>query len=344
MTSPMHSLRLAVFLLIVNGLFAGCSGEPGPTGTDGGQDVGTSDATDVSLEDVSVDGGDVVDEADQTSDAATDEVLPAEDYCETIVDFFCPYYLRCGRTAAADLESCRTTFLETCNEVYEPRYAAFVEDGFLELSSRGVARCRAHLEDVPCEQQMFDLDGGCADVWRGLVGAGGECGPGIGSFVCDENSSCTIGTDLCGTCEATAAVGEDCTADDVTCATGVRCLDGTCVTRALPGEACGATKPCVVAATCVDGVCDGFDVVAVGDACDGGKRCPYNSTCLDGVCVGDALIGESCTDRNCASGWCDQTICRPLLPEGESCAGNTQCLSGVCDEQVCQALPGGCFL
>ena len=51
-------------------------------------------------------------------------VARAVDYCESIVDFFCPFYLRCGRIAESDLASCRQTFLETCNAVYEPRYVA----------------------------------------------------------------------------------------------------------------------------------------------------------------------------------------------------------------------------
>ena len=276
------------------------------------------------------------------TDAASDDTLPATDYCETIADFFCEYYLRCGRTATASPQECRDVFLESCNEIFEPQYAALADAGKLRLSTEGIAACERHLSDVACEQQMFDLDGGCADVWEGLSAAGEPCAPGIGSFVCGAGTACVIDLDFCGECKPAVGIGEDCSGDEV-CSTAARCIDGLCVERALPGQSCSDARPCVTGATCVAGTCTGFDVVDVGDACDRARRCPYTSTCTGGVCVRDALLGEDCTDASCASGRCVDGTCRPFVAAGGPCTDGAQCLSGACAGDTCEPPLSSCF-
>lgn len=272
------------------------------------------------------------------------EPVTAAGYCEATVEMFCDFYLRCGRMAVSSLEECHTTFLEVCNGRYEPHYVALEARGELVLSPEGLAACRAHLATVECSQQVFDLDGGCQAMWQGQVPAGGSCGPGIESFVCDRASTCVIGLDLCGTCQPTVAEGESC-GETAHCTTAAECLSGLCVRRALPGEPCGAAQPCVLGTGCVEGVCQAAPIVGLFEACDAQHRCPYRAACIAGQCVQTGLAGDPCeVTLPCASGFCDGANgCVPLLAGGEACEGPGQCVSSVCDGGSCVALPGPCF-
>lgn len=273
------------------------------------------------------------------ADAATGDELDASSYCERTVDLFCPYYLRCGRMAVDDLETCRAVFLETCNARYEPLYAALVERGALSLSAAGIARCAEHLEVVACEQQIFDLDGGCDAVWVGRVVAGGACGTGIESFVCDPATTCVLGLTLCGTCAP--LTGGAC---DVAhrCPDSAVCKDGTCRERPRVGEPCTGEVACVLGADCADEVCVGPSIVALGDACDAARRCPYRSTCVGGRCAEMALLGEPCGAAGCASGVCEGGVCVPLADPAEGCERHAQCRSGRCEAGQCTALSATC--
>ena len=129
---------------------------------------------------------------------------PASEYCERAVDVFCPYYLRCDRMAVPDLAGCRTAFLEACNGVYEPIYDALEKSGALELSLSGLDTCAQHLGSVSCDAHVFDLEGGCRDVWTGLVGSGGVCGSGIETHSAKGSSpNCSKN---CTVCPATSPV------------------------------------------------------------------------------------------------------------------------------------------
>lgn len=269
-----------------------------------------------------------------------DPELAARGYCEITVGVFCDYYLRCGRMAEDDMAACRSTFLETCNAVYEPHYAALADGDRLALSRDGLAECAAHLRQVDCEDQIFDLDGGCASLWVGKVEAGGECAPGIESFVCDDASTCVLGLDLCGTCEPAVGIGDPCA--DNRCKPPGTCVDDVCVAGALPGDACGDVQPCVSGAWCDDDVCVTYAYVGLGDPCDATHRCPYRSACVGSTCQQSALLGETCGPAGCASGWCDAGVCALLGAEGDACTGGWQCLSGACDG-TCVGLPGVCF-
>ena len=283
--------------------------------------------------------GDQLQELDQEADLSP--TIPASSYCEESVDIWCPYYLRCGRMAATDLDDCRQTFLESCNAVYEPHYAALESLGMLELSRQGLQACAEHLEAVACEEQIFDLDGGCGEVWRGLMPADSTCAPGVESFVCDGDSTCVLSLDFCGTCQPAVGEGQPCDTE-IRCQSGLYCLEGACVSRALPGEACGDI-PCVSGATCVGGLCQGRTIVGLGESCNSALRCPYRAACVDGECVQTALLGESCAELPCATGYCEGGICVQLLAGGSHCTAHGQCLSGICDGDSCMALPGSCF-
>jgi len=270
--------------------------------------------------------------------------VTARNYCELTSEMFCDYYLRCGRIAADSIDECQATFMESCNGIYEPVYAGYAEFGALELSSDGIDECRAHLSTVSCDQQIFDLDGGCANVWAGQVEPGGACAPGIGSFVCEEGSTCIVGLDLCGTCEATVEVGQACTPGEVRCAADARCVQGACVARARVGEQCIDEVGCVVGSYCSDGVCAARQTVTVGEACDQVRRCPYRAECRGGTCIQTALLGESCDGRSCASGYCDGQTCQPLRDGLQSCNENGQCISGQCNSGFCTSPVSQCLI
>ncbi len=283
-----------------------------------------------------------VDAADASLVDMGPETLPAEDYCELSVEMFCSYYMRCGRMAADTMEECRATFLESCNEIYEPRYASYVERGMLELSRDGMQACEAHLADVACELQVFDLDLGCSDMWQGQVPRGGACAPGIGSFVCGSADVCTLDLDFCGTCKPAARVGEAC-GGEVRCEDLASCRDEVCVARGQHGDACDDASPCRVGANCQGGVCRSYDIVGVGEQCDQARRCQYKAECRGGVCVESALLGEPCIDRGCASGWCDDGVCAAFGAGGAACDSPMQCRSLQCEGGACAPVERACF-
>lgn len=265
----------------------------------------------------------------------------AADYCERTVDDFCDYYLRCGRMAVDDVATCHTVFLERCNAVYEPRYRTLEERGVLALSADGLDACAEHLQTVACDQQIGDLDGACAQLWTGLTPAGGACAPGVESLVCAEGTTCVLGLDLCGSCEATVATGATC-GDGLRCQAADSCLDGVCVARGRPGDACDVV-PCALGARCVDNLCQVPDIAGLGDTCDAFHPCAYASVCTGGTCNAVAWLGQSCdTTTPCGSGWCDAGTCAALFDDGVSCERGDQCVSGLCDG-TCSALPGVCF-
>ncbi len=268
----------------------------------------------------------------------------ATDYCEVTVDLFCPFYTRCGWTAAQSDAECRTSFLETCNAVYEPRWAALAQANQLQLDPAGLAACEAHLQTLECGAQQNELQGPCASIWDGLVAAGGGCGIGLESYVCDDSSVCVLDLSFCGTCVPKAADGDACDTE-TKCGLESDCVDGTCVARARLGEACDDTVPCYVGAQCEAGVCTDDVRVGVGDDCGAGVDCPYTSSCVGGVCVTDALLGEDCADRACASGVCEGGTCKARRAPDEACSSSTQCNSGVCgDDGTCAGYLSTCVV
>ncbi len=286
-----------------------------------------------------------VDSADAGRDPA-DDSLSADDYCESIVEFFCSYYLRCGRMAVATAQECRPVFLQACNNRYEPSYIALANAGLLALSSDGVAQCQAHLDTVACDQQLQDLDGPCALMWRGEQQVGAPCGFDVESFVCGPTTQCRLAPDFCGTCAAVVADGADCAGDNVTCARTSSCESGVCVARARVGDACTDQTTCVLGARCTDGSCAGAHYVGVGDSCDFDRRCPYASACIAGTCVRSSeLDGECGANRSCDSGTCDadSARCVAFHAQSSACDASAQCQTGVCIEGFCSALPGACI-
>jgi hypothetical protein len=272
------------------------------------------------------------------------DFIDASLYCETSVDMFCSYYVRCGRMAVADLAECRTTFLQACNARFEPYYADLARRGWLRLSATGLASCRKHLDAVACDAQVGDLEG-CGGVWVGTVPVGGACGAGLDSFVCAPNAVCTLDARLCGRCVARAARGETCDASRA-CSWDDVCSYGLCVPRAGVGEACDPmlAGACIGDTVCTNGVCVRETVVKVGETCDAERRCPYRSSCVQGVCVRTALRGETCSETvGCASGWCRDGRCEAFRAVGESCENAHSCTSRRCEDGQCAEIVWSCM-
>lgn len=281
-------------------------------------------------------------------------------YCESIVDFYCPFYVRCGRMAVADVDACKPVFLEACNARFEPTFASLAKAGLLTLSADGIAQCRDSLATVDCAQQIGDLDGACANMWVGTQAAGAPCGldvTGIESLVCAPGTTCALDiTSGCGTCVATLADGSSCSTPGAECARNSECSSATeqCQPLKKVGEACSGTDRCVLGAACTNSLCTGPSFVAPPSQCDFfAHRCEFDASCVPNdanvdVCVQNAALGEACSaTRPCDAGFCDGSRsppqCVALTAQGGACTTNGECQTGACNGGFCSKVPDACF-
>ncbi len=270
-------------------------------------------------------------------------VQGASDYCEAIEPFFCEFYVRCGRMDVATAAECTEPFLASCNLAYEPRYIDLEAAGLLALDTDGIEACRQHLATVACDQQIRELDGPCADMWRGTQTAGESCGFDVESFVCAPTTECVLGLDLCGDCRQVVAVDGTCTPGTDTCENDAYCDNGTCRARVRNGDPCGTGDRCMTGSLCEMGGCTPPSFVARGETCDLRHRCPYLTRCSGGTCQPTAALDESCAnDGSCELGFCDG-VCQAPRANGQPCTRPAQCSSGLCDAGTCQARPSACI-
>jgi hypothetical protein len=269
----------------------------------------------------------------------------AIDYCEAIEPFFCAFYVRCGRMDVDSPAACKAPFLASCNAVFEPRYIDLEAAGLLSLDTDGIEQCRKHLETVACDQQILELSGPCANIWRGQQAAGESCGLDVESFVCAPDSECVLGLDFCGDCRPLVDVGNACNPGTDTCGNDAFCDANICRARIRNGDACGSGDRCLTGSVCDAGVCTPPSFVAVGDSCDQRHRCPYLTACVAGTCQPTAATGAPCTsDGTCELGFCNaSSICEAPRANASACDRASQCSSGLCDGTTCQARPSACI-
>jgi hypothetical protein len=288
---------------------------------------------------------------DNGVDAGPAGAVDPTTYCESIVDFYCPFYLRCGRMAVADVAACKPVFLAACNARFEPTFVSLAKAGLLELSKDGIQQCKDSLATVSCDQQIGDLDGACANMWVGQEPASAKCGFDIESLVCQPGTTCLLDVSLCGTCEPALPDGSSCSAVGAVCATTSECnaTMQLCQPLKKPGEACGGDDHCVLGATCTNQICVGPSYVGPAASCDFSDRCEFDTSCVPNdanvdVCVQNAALGEACSaTRPCDSAFCDGTKCVALTAQGGACTVSGQCQTGSCVGGSCSKVPSACF-
>jgi hypothetical protein len=246
-----------------------------------------------------------------------------------------------------DVESaaaCKVPFLASCNAVYEPRYIDLEAAGLLTLDTDGIERCKKHLETVACDQQIQELSGPCADMWRGQQAIGATCGLDVESFVCAAGSECVLGLDFCGDCRPLVEVGMPCVAGTDTCGNEAFCDNSVCKARVKNGDPCGTGDRCMTGSLCESGTCVPPMFVGNGEACDQRHRCPYLTACISGTCQPTGSTGGACTtDGTCELGFCGTAgTCEVPRKNGDPCDRAAQCSSGLCDV-TCQARPSACI-
>ncbi len=289
------------------------------------------------------------------ADANHDSTQPAptqnpwvSTYCETMMEAYCGFYLRCGRIVATDLEACRSLFLESCNGRYERWYGALADAGLLTLAATGIENCQTHLATVACENQVKDLDGPCVQMWVGAQGPGAPCGLGIESLVCEPGTTCVLDLSFCGVCRTEVGPDDVCDSNRV-CGNAGNCQNGMCVARTNPGGACAEFGDCLAGLSCVDNLCTGPSYVGAGSPCDMMQRCVYGTTCIGGTCRPQARLLAPCSDTEpCVASYCDTSAgepgqCVPFKEPGDACTTSGECLFSLCIAGVCNNLPSSCF-
>jgi hypothetical protein len=279
------------------------------------------------------------------SDATPSTPIGASDYCETIEPFFCAFYVRCGRMDIESAAACKAPFLASCNAVFEPRYIDLEAAGLLGLDADGIEQCKDHLETVACDQQIQELSGPCANMWRGTQAVGGSCGLDVESFVCAPDSACVLGLDFCGDCRPLVEVGNACVPGTDTCGDDAFCDGNICQARKRNGDACGSGDRCLTGSACTNAVCTPPSFVGNGETCDARHRCPYLTACIAGTCQPTGSTGDTCTsDGTCELGYCNANgLCEAPGANGAACDRASQCSSGLCDGTTCQARPSACI-
>lgn len=166
-----------------------------------------------------------------------------------------------------------------------------------------------------------------------LAALGEECS---GADTCAEGAYCDPSSSRC---EALPASGAPC-GDDAHCAAGLACSPGTglCAPAPVAGEPCARDPSgpgaCAGGLACVQGTCgplplDG-ETCGYGAICGPGLGCVYEQR--GGVCRPRRAVGEPCdNDTICADGaHCDPASdrCRADAPLGSPCMYGNECMAG----------------
>jgi len=185
-------------------------------------------------------------------------------------------------------------------------------------------RCAiVRLEDGrPCaDTDSCTFDEACLD---------GEC---VGSVVpCNDDNICT--DDYCdqyGGCFH--SYNTDSCEDGNPCSVSDHCVNGVCI----PGENrdCDDGNPCTVDRCSPSSGCYSTPVTESGVSCVPEDPCLVNATCVNGLCVGDRKNcedGDPCTDNYCDSidGTCRKRNNSAPCEDGNECTVNDYCNAGIC--------------
>jgi hypothetical protein len=292
-----------------------------------------------------------------------------------------------GLDAAADVGAAPATALEACQQLNEAeaqlharclggpiadwrttvansmecsRYARHVTEGLVEYRPEGWAACLAKYS-LPCDQA--DPYPCYFEILHGRVSDGQHCED---TDVCGTVSGCVnVSGAVCGdVCVRAGNASEACGLYCGTstpclsipfCASGLTCVDGTCVQSKQAGEPCGGPQfiACRFGLGCdVDpGDLDGNGTcvsLTAGRACRSDGGCIPTEFCQSGTCTPRRGAGQPCADAPTACSAfnaCDSNgVCMAAGHVGQVCApwpGTqfTGCVSGVCDGLTCLPIP-----
>jgi hypothetical protein len=151
------------------------------------------------------------------------------------------------------------------------------------------------------------------------------------------------------------------------CAFDAECSSGSCIEPGCPpGECCPGVcdagergplgAPCISDLNCEAETFCGYTsrtceaLGALGAPCRQDAHCGYGSGCvgktdlMDGTCQAMVLLGQSCTDDNCAEigAYCNAELtCAPIGLDGDACTTDLECsqFAPCGDENTCEILP-----
>ncbi len=175
---------------------------------------------------------------------------------------------------------------------------------------------RPCVDDNSCTYDEYCLDGECTGT----------------EIPCNDNNLCT--DDYCdqyGGCfhsynTAGCEDGDPCSVED-------HCQNGKCVAGA--DRACDDGKPCTLDMCSSTTGCYAIPITEPGIGCDTGDPCIIGATCQNGLCVGERRNcedGDPCTDNYCDStdGLCKKRNNSSPCEDGNVCTVNDYCAAGAC--------------
>jgi hypothetical protein len=234
---------------------------------------------------------------------------------------------------------------------------ALAKQGSIRVDPSVVAGCVSRLKDasrcgaLAVLSQPNVLGSLCPGLVQGRVAAGGAC---TTPFECVGGAFCSLEGGCPGVCVALSAAGGTCIGDDLPCADGLACDDGTCKAAPLQGDACVGGH-CGTGLACIDGLCAALVPGGMSGKCGMveatvGAMCPIDTECVldaggvTGSCVPLVGLGEPCDARDCVAGLkcSDDEVCvtgtklsiTPLA-DGSACGSALFCASGICHEGKC---------
>ncbi len=119
------------------------------------------------------------------------------------------------------------------------------------------------------------------------------------------------------------------------CATGLRCVAGSCRRTRPMGEACAEEFDCDAGLACIDNRCA---MPTAGRCTTRGDACPEGQRCINRTCVPAIAAGQTCTGSSCAGGLVcpsDLNRCEVSMPT-TGCTTDVDCVRGTaCREHLC---------
>ncbi|MEO6950281.1 MAG: hypothetical protein ABI321_00605 [Polyangia bacterium] len=227
-----------------------------------------------------------------------------EAFRNQLVDSSCAWARRCGQAGRGERASCGTDgVLAILHDAAADRAApdaldlpASIDEHRLGYDSVDAQSCLDAVERSPCDPVLAARKRGriCDVVVRPRAQVGALCTSDLEceGGVCVHEPSCK------GTCVAYASYGAPCGTSDVehTCDPTVAWCSGTCQPKRARGKACSDDVACAIGFVCVDGTCADPIILDDGTTCDGSEPCKSGRYCDPAahVCTKQLQRGVAC--------------------------------------------------